>query len=151
MAHRRKQKVFRVEFGPGTEFDGLELVTRSLAVKDFAAFGLSLQTIGETLDGGTEADQLKALAGLTDQLADVQERFADKLMSWTMEEEDGTPTPATLEGVKLLDDFEFISLVGAWLDGIGGISADLGKGSGSGETSPELSALMEPLSPSQAS
>ena len=151
MAYVRKDKVFRLRFDDGHQFAGLDLSTRSVSIRELSTMGLGLDKSREALSHGTDSEKLSALGGFCDTLDELRVSFAGYLISWNMEEEDGTPTPADLDGVNRLDDTEFLDLVGFWMTAIGGVSEEEGKGSGSGETSPELSALMEPLSPSQAS
>lgn len=157
MTYVRKTKVFKVTFEEGHAFGGLTMTTRVLKIAEYAEFGIRLSTVtGGVVVGATIEAQQAHLEHLKAAIADAQELFADVLIEWDMQEEDGTPTPATLDGIRLLEDSEFMSLLNGWLSAIGGSAvADsgdgLGKDSGSGETSPELSALMEPLSPSQAS
>jgi hypothetical protein len=147
MSYTRKPKVFKVTFGDGHEFEGLSITTRGLSVADFADLAQRLSGVADVFEGeADQSQQIAALRGLTEQLGPLRATFADALMSWDMTEEDGTPTPATLDGINLLEDMEFLTLVGAWVDAIGGVSAPLGKASPSGGTSPVLSGLMEPLS-----
>lgn len=145
MAYTRKARTFNVVFEEPHPLAGLSLVTKALNVKEFAAFGLKLAAVTEIQQAGSDAEQLKQLAHLLDSVDEVRCMFAEALISWDMEEEDGTPTPATLPGVQSLSDDEFYGIVGEWLTAIGGVDPALGKDSGSGETSPELSSLMEPL------
>jgi hypothetical protein len=72
--------------------------------------------------------------------------FAKALVSWNLEEEDGTPVPPTLEKVREQEFIFILPVVTAWMDAIAGVSADLGKDSGSGVTFPEGSLPMETLS-----
>jgi hypothetical protein len=151
MTYTRKPRVFKLEFEEGTHFEGLSMSTRGLSIKEFTSVALKLGDIAGGMENASQTDQLAALPRLADALDEIREMFADALIEWNMKEEDGTPTPPTLDGVQLLDDQEFFLLINEWTTAIGGVSAPLGKGSTSGATSPELSALMEPLSPSQAS
>jgi hypothetical protein len=145
----RKQKVFRVEFTDEHSLAGLELLTRSLSIKEFAEFGLQIAAIGEVVDSASSPeDQLLAISQMSTGVDMVKKSFADALISWNMEEEDGSPTPPTADGVGRLDDMEFLSMVGSWLEALGGVLAPVGKGSGSGETTPELSLPMDISSPS---
>lgn len=152
MSYVRKAKVFSLEFGEDTGFPGLDMRTKSPDIEEFSALGLKLQEIGETMNGaGTLGEQLESVARLKTKLVGIREMFAHFLISWSMMEEDGTPTPATVEGVSRLDSMEFLGLITTWLTAIGGVENSLGKDFGSGGTSPELSDLMESLSQSQAS
>lgn len=151
MAYVRKDKVFALAFEEPNQFAGLHIKTKSLKVKEFAEFALRLGTITERVGGATIEAQLAALPHLINGLEEMKEMFADALLEWDMEEEDGAPTPTTLEGVQRLEDTEFYKLIGEWLTALGGVDEELGKDLGSGAKFPELSDLMEPLSPSQAS
>lgn len=151
MTYVRKPKVFRVVFEEPHPLAGLVLQTHAVSVKEFAAFGLKLAEVSELDQAGTDAEQLAALKHLLGSLDEVREMFAEKLIGWEMEEEDGTPTPATLAGVQSLSDDEFFGIVNEWLTAVGGVDQAMEKDSSSGGTSPELSGLMEPLSLSPAS
>jgi hypothetical protein len=151
VAYVRKPKVFKVSFEEPHFLAGLTLQTHAVSVREFAEFGIKLSDAARIEQAGTDAEKLRGLGALIDSLDQVRQMFAEKLISWDMEEEDGSPTPATLDGVMSLDDQEFYGIVGEWMTAVGGVDESLGKDSGSGGTSPELSALMEPLQPSQAS
>jgi hypothetical protein len=74
-----------------------------------------------------------------------------QLVGWNLEDEDGTPVAATLEGV-LSQDMELVTaILVAANSTIYGVSAPLDESSTSGETFPEASLPMEPLSPSPSS
>jgi hypothetical protein len=150
MAYTRKSSVFKVMFEEPHPFAGLTLCTRSLRIAEFAEFGITMEQLGKPLDG-SGTGMFDGVSALTELLDSARAMFADALVSWDMIEEDGTPTPPTVEGVNLLEDMEFLNLVGEWLKAIGTPGDSLGKDSSSGETIPELSALMEPLSASQVS
>lgn len=144
----RKSSQYRVTFEDPNPLAGLQIVTKGLSVKEFAEFGMRMADIGKLDQVGTEAQKLDQLRGVVGALGEVKAKFAEALIEWDMTEEDGSPTPATLAGVEMLDDDLFFALVNEWLTAIGGPSPDLGKDSGHGESIPDLSALMEPLPPS---
>lgn len=145
MAYTRKPKVFRVSFEEPHPLAGLTLQTKGLSVKEFAAFGLRLADVAQIDAAGTDVEKLAELKGLIGAIDEVKEMFADALISWDMQEEDGSPTPATLEGVQSLTDDEFFGIVNEWLVAIGGVDDETGKASAPGGV-PALSDLMEPLS-----
>ena len=93
-----------------------------------------------------------SLAELQDDDLQIYEAFAEQLISWNLEYEDGTPVPQTLEAIESYPDVEFIStLTKAWLDAATGVDDDLGKDSPSGKPFPVASIPMETLSENQAS
>jgi hypothetical protein len=151
MAYVRKPTTYNVIFEEPHPLAGLTIKTKAMSAREFAAFGLRLAEAAEVEKAGTDAEKLRQLGTLMDSLEKVREMFAEKLISWDMEEENGEPTPATLEGVMLLDDKQFYGIVEEWLTAVGGVDDKTGKDSGSGEISRELSELMDPLSQNQAS
>lgn len=70
---------------------------------------------------------------------------AEALVSWDLEDENGTPLPATLEGIEELELADIMGIISAWTERMTGVDPDLGKDSPSGEPSLELSGLMEAL------
>lgn len=67
------------------------------------------------------------------------------LVSWNLEEEDGSPSPATEAGVEDLELPMLLTIVSEWLDQMTGVDDDLGKGSSSGVISPVALPTMESL------
>lgn len=67
------------------------------------------------------------------------------LVSWNLEEEDGSPSPTTEAGVEDLELPMLLEIVSEWLDQMTGVDDDLGKGSGSGVISPVVLPTMETL------
>jgi hypothetical protein len=70
---------------------------------------------------------------------------AENLVSWNLEDEEGTPIPADAAGIDDLELPMLLAIVTEWLDQMTGVSDDLGKGSGSGVTSPVELPTMESL------
>jgi len=78
-------------------------------------------------------------------LDEILDLLAENLVSWNLEEEDGSPVPATKDA---LNDLEFpmvTEIVNRWLEGMTGPSEELGKGSSSGGQFPGAPVLMEAL------
>lgn len=70
-------------------------------------------------------------------------RFSAALISWNIEDENGVPIPATLEGIKSLDVSFVLTMVNGWTTALSGVDTDLGKDSDSGEQFQEASIPME--------
>jgi hypothetical protein len=140
VGYRRTRNIYKLTFADG-EFEGLEVRAHSLPTGQF----LDLAGLADLADSKKfSKDDIGKLEGLF-------QGFAKALVSWNLEEEDGTPIPATLEGVKG-QEIEFIlTLIMEWMGTIGGISDPLASRSTSGETSLELSIPMEIRSGSQQS
>jgi len=131
----RQRRVYRLNFADDTELAGLEVRARSVPLGEF----MSIVGLADTAEPGSE--EMKRLFG----------GFAEQLVSWNLEAEDGQPVPATLEGLYS-QDFEFtMQLVLAWIEAIASVPGPLGETSSSGGTSPVPSLPMEPLSPSPGS
>ena len=122
MGFRHQAKTFLLTFDD-PELQGLEVRCSSLS-------------IGELND-----DDIKLF-----------ESFANHLISWNLEDENGDPIPTTLKAIEDYPDIDFVtSMANAWMNAVIGIDDELGKGSPSGEPFPEGSLPMEPLSSSLAS
>lgn len=85
----------------------------------------------------------------TDRVLDRQlEIMAPCLIKWNLEDEEGSPVPPTLEGLKSQDQPFLAALIEAWVDKAIRIPAPLGQGSNGGSSPPAVSIPMEPLSAS---
>lgn len=136
MGYRRKPKVYNLKF-QGEEFEGLEVRAKSVDVGRFI-------TLNRLITGG------KPDAEDVDSVTTLFEGFAEALLSWNLEDDDGKPVPATLEGLWLQDVDFGLEIIFAWVNAIGAVSAPLGNGSSGGGKSPEALIPMEELSPSPA-
>ncbi|MFF0138552.1 hypothetical protein ACFYRN_19180 [Streptomyces sp. NPDC005227] len=98
------------------------------------------------LMGWTPADEGDERTGIVRQL----EEFSASLVSWNLEEEDGTPIPCTPRALFAVDNDLALALATQWLDVIGGkVDGPLPQSSPAGEPSPVVSIPMEPLSAPQ--
>lgn len=116
MGFKRKLKVYKLVF-EDTEYEGLEVKIRGL-------------TTGEYLDlialtGPTDADENEATGMLN--------MFAEHLISWNLEDEEGNPVPATFEGLKA-NDFTMNSvMLNAWTEAIANVPMSTEKKSPTGD------------------
>lgn len=75
------------------------------------------------------------------------EKFAESLLEWNIEEEDGRPTPATRDEFFNLDPDLGLALATEWIEILGGkVDAPLPQSSPDGEQSLAASIPMEALS-----
>ena len=132
MGYTRKRKTFVLEFeNEDGEFAGLEVEVTSLPMGEFLEFS----TLAGKKDMG-DADVHRLLKA-----------FTRVLVRWNVEEEDGTPVPANLDGLLSMD-LEFnLKLIGAWMKVVSppAEGSELGKGSSSGESFPGRPLTMEAL------
>jgi hypothetical protein len=134
MGYKPDRKVFKLVFDDPS-MDGLEVKATSLDIG--ALFKV------------TEIRSKKILT--QDDVEEMFSAFANALRSWNVEDDDGNPVPTDLAGIYSQELTFIQTIIWAWVDAITGVSDELGKESGSGETFPEGSLPMEPLSESQAS
>ena len=147
MGFKPKRPTFKfVDWPDDSELAGLEIRARGVPTGTL----LDLMDLAAVLEGKDAADveldpeQMRAMRELF-------AGFSKALVSWNIEDDDGTAVPATLEGL-LGQDFQMVmTIVMTWLDVIGGIAAPLDHLSTGGRPSPVELPPMEPLSGSRAS
>jgi len=136
----RKRRVYRLRF-EDEELDGLVVKVRSASVGRLLEFMRFLAGLsGDDLT----ADDVEKFAGLF-------ESFADVLQEWNVEDEDGRPVPATLEGVRSQDGDFVMAIMRVWFQAVTQPPAPLPATSSAGGPSAVPPLPMEPLSPSRAS
>ncbi|MFJ4682061.1 hypothetical protein [Streptomyces sp. NPDC088789] len=127
MGYRPKRKIITLDFAD-TKYDGLEVKVRGL-----------------TVDEELELDDLRSEEGAGRRLFEM---MAGLLYEWNVEDDDGQPVPATLEGVRTQDAAFIHDVLNALQTAGSGVSDPLPEGSLSGEPSLVASIPTEPLSPS---
>lgn len=77
--------------------------------------------LGRLLDLTEQAERLKAGdAKSVDEAKELFELFASSLRSWNLEEDDGSPVPADLSGVRGLEFGFAAEILTAWFEAVGG-------------------------------
>lgn len=149
MGYRKQAKTYNLSWADDHELHGLEVSLKGLTVAKILSLGSSASAVTTDAKG--------ALTGGTAEAEDMFATFASALVRWNLEDEDGTPVPATFDGVKA-QDFDFIlDLIITWMEAVAGTGRDKGGdsplngGSGSGRAALEESLPMETLSPSLVS
>lgn len=149
MGYKPKKKVYKLIF-EDPELNGLEVKATSTPLGSFLDSMTDLTTKEEKPSDKLEARVAMASAtvgAFEKQLAE----FANCLVEWNLEFDDGTPVPATVEGLRT-QDIDFVKdILTAWQEAISGVSGPLDDSSTSGESSLVASLPMETLSASQAS
>lgn len=132
---RRKRKQFELTFEGDSELDGLVVTMESMPLGEY------MEMSG--LDG----------AGDGWEIGDMLKRFAKALISWNLQEEDGTPVPPTEAAVMAEDSDQMLTVATAWMKAVKGVQKDspLPESSPDGELSLEASIPMETPSESLAS
>jgi hypothetical protein len=135
--YRPERRVYRLRFeDPG--MSGLVVRARSAPVGQF----MGLVQL---------ADQAKASVEDVKRIDELFRGFADCLLEWNLEDDDGQPVPPTIEGLYGQDMDFALTIIFAWIEGIVGVTGPLGNSSSDGGRSEELSIPMEPLSPNHRS
>lgn len=133
MGFKATRKRYHLKFAD-PEMNGLQVVAFSGSTGDI------LNIMGMASGDDTSKGSVETL-----------ELFAKNLVSWNLEDDDGLPIPATLDGLKRLDlDFVML-LIQGWVQAVQEVPAPLETPSTSGAPYPEASLPMEALSPNHLS
>lgn len=135
-----RKRTFKIRFGDGHEFEGLEVRMRSVSV------GKLLQLLPkiDALDGIAVATKPEDV----EEIKEVFREFSTLIDSWNIEDEDGTPVPVTCEALMDQELRLVVAVIQQWAEYVSGVPAPLDEPSPSGGPSLEASLPMETLSPS---
>lgn len=133
MGYVPKRKIYKLAF-EDAEMDGLVVRVRGLSTGQY----IDLMGLKQKAEGGDDSGELF-------------EFLAERLVDWNVEEEDGTPVPADLTGIRAQDMPFTMAIINAWTKAMADVPAPLGQPSTSGASSLEASIPMDALSPSLAS
>jgi hypothetical protein len=115
VGYRRQPTVYKLIF---QEYPGLEVTARSVSVEEL----LKITRVAAQMTAKPDDKQVAELFGW----------FAKRLVSWNLEDEDGKPVPATLDGL-LGEEMGFVlKIIQAWVRAITGVSPPLPNGSSHG-------------------
>lgn len=140
MGFRKQARTYSLNWGSDSPYPELSVRAKSLPVKE-------LLLLVRTMD----AVSSEGIAGSGDAMAQLFGLFAGALSEWNLENEDGTPVPATLEGVEGQDLDFVVAVIMEWMKALVGVSPPLPVTSDSGETSPAGSLRLADSSQSLAS
>lgn len=125
MGFRRKAKTYTLVWPEDHEYSGLEVTMAPLSVGDLMGFNPETMTNSQLI-----------------------ELLNENLISWNLEDEDGTPVPADENGIASLDVGMMAAIAFEWLQGVAGVPAPLERPSLNGHNSVEalnLAALSQSL------
>lgn len=140
MGYRKAPTIYLLSFAD-PEYEGLEVRLKGVRL------GKIRELFGLTQKGDMSVEEMDKLLGIVE----------ENLVSWNLEEcdDDGEPVlddngdpipvPCNKEGLNAQEVQFVLDIVDTWLDGMTGVSEDLGKDSGSGETFPVALPEMETL------
>lgn len=127
MGYKRKLKTYTLQFDTD-DMAGFECVMRGLNIGEYLR-----------VNGMGDADE-ETVPGLLD-------LFADKLVSWNLEDDNNQPIPANRESVHAQDLDFILTIAPAWINAVSGVSGPLEQTSNNGPQYPAVSIPMEPLPP----
>ena len=132
-------RTYRLAFAD-PEYEGLEVVCRSMSVNDMLDMAALAQGVDET-----------NLAASMAQVRRLFEMFASSLKSWNIEDDDDTPVPATYDGVMSQDLSVMLKVVMSYIEATASVPPPLAQESSGGARLAEGSIPMETLSVSRLS
>jgi hypothetical protein len=144
MGFTPRSTVYRLQFD-GTDYDGLEVSMRAAKLGALLDTG-ELVAIGQRI-GPNSAPTAADMDRFTSEFEDL----AAHLVSWNVEDDNGKPIPADIEGLKTLEMPLVIRIGQEWQRAMGDVAAPLSSSSNSGRPPDALSMPMEPLAASLAS
>ena len=130
MGFRKQRTIYRLRF-EDPSLDGLEVTARSLPLKDFLA--INRMTVSATDDAAKQTEQSELML----------KKFAEALIGWNLEDEDGKPVPATHNGLLSQESQFVIEIIRAWMEAVAGVPKVSATGLNGGGTYPEQSIPME--------
>jgi hypothetical protein len=130
-----------------TELDGLEVKARSAPLGMMLRLGSMVDEIG----AAPQTEDAEMVRGAMGKLQSLIEMYATVLASWNLEDEDGAPVPASVDGMLTLDPRHLMMIIKAWQQAVTAAPDPLSEPSSNGAPSEALSLPMEPLSASLAS
>lgn len=136
MGYSRQETVYRLRF-TDPAMAGLVVDTRSLSLGRM----LEVMALADQVDG-KGVKNVQEVSGLFG-------AFADAVITWNLEDRDGTPVPATLAALYEQEFGFVLALVMEWIHAIAGVSAPLDPDSNGGAPSGVVSIPTETLSPSR--
>jgi hypothetical protein len=131
---KRERTVYKLTFSE-TELDGLEVEASSVSTGTLMKLMKLAVEIGD--NGKTSGTDITAMDELFT-------GFTNALQSWNLEDDDGSPVPATLDGLYAQDLDVAMPIVMAWINAVAGVGVELGKGLTSGPSFQEASLPMAP-------
>lgn len=128
MARRKTPTIYDIPFTEGPN-EGLNIRVKSIK------FGKVRRLIALMDDDDKDVEVM----------TEISVMLAEAIVSWDLQEEDGSPVEPSLEAIDDLEFPEVMDIVNRWLDHITGPSGDLGKDSNSGGKFPGRALTMEAL------
>lgn len=124
----KRKKPTTIDMTFDGDYEGLKMSFRMPSIGEYIEF---IRVAGKLASLDDSADVDAAEAGM-EEMINILLKFTQ---SWNMEDEEGNAIPLNKEELKK-EDVSFLMLIGNALgSAFGGVDADLGKDSGSGETS----------------
>lgn len=127
MGYRKVPRIHTLEFDGDQE----GLIVRAKSVK----FG-KVRKLLALMDDDTKDQEV---------MEQITAELADAIVSWNLQEEDGSDIPVSVEAIDDLEFDEVMAVVNRWMDSMTGPTKELGKDLSSGESFPGQPLTMEAL------
>ncbi len=147
-----RRRTFKIAFGVGHEYAGLEVRMRSVSVERLLETLPLINRFDDLARNFVEAESEDDLSRAKAEAEDVLAKVFDLFDSWNIEDSDEqgnvVPVPCTFEEL-LREDFRLVNaVIQAWAQHLAGVPAPLEPLSPNGVPFPEGSIPMDSLSPS---
>lgn len=120
MGYVRKKKTFVLKFDD-EDMEGLVVKATTVSTE-------------QLLDLEGNLSQIKKVD--KERVKEILQGFAEVLVSWNLEEEDGTPVPCSVAGL-MSQDIEFVlAVLYGWVEGVSSVNSPLAKKSSNGVKPP---------------
>lgn len=136
MGYCRPAKVYKIVWDDG-DLAGFEVRARGLSVGKLLELGKAAAEVPDDFSG--------SIASMEPLITE----FAGALIEWNLENEDGSPVPVTVDGIRQQDMSLVIPAVMRWMTAVAGVDNPLPGTLNSGGTSPEASLALASSSSSQ--
>lgn len=130
MGFRRTPTAYKLKF-ENPELDGLEVIARTLPLRDFLEINKLALSAADDVAKQTEQSEV------------MVKKFAEALISWNLEDEDGKPVPATYKSL-IAQELPFVmEIIQAWMEAVASVPKSSDSGSNGSGIFPEQSIPME--------
>lgn len=135
--YKDKRQQYKLTFAD-EDMNGLEIIVTKLPLR-FVLRMRELSAAGPQVSGGPAA------------MRELLDGVIGSMLSWNMENDDGTPMELNVDALMGLDEDFVQKVISSWTLALGGVPGPLDDGSTTGDAALEASIPMETLSPNPSS
>lgn len=112
MGYRKQSTLYKLVF---EKYDGLEVFVKSMSVGDLME-----------LSSSSDFANMEDLKASMEQSEKMLQTFANHLVKWNLETEDGKPVAANLKGIKTQELPFIVELILEWMNQVAKVDENLG-------------------------